>query len=109
MPTLTESPSARAVKSSRIIEPEPRFRNDFDRNHFIFHHNLATSPLFTLPALTELAEQLLKIEGPSAIRWKNSEAAVDDKWGQKPPSEQIASVTEAIQNLDKSGSWVVLY
>jgi len=111
MPALTEAPSSPAINATRrIIEPEgTKFRDDFDRNHFIFRHNLATSPLFTLPALTELAEKLLKIEGPSAIRWKNSEAAVDDKWGQKPPSEQIASVTEAIQNLDKSGSWVVLY
>ena len=110
MPALTESPSFKTATSTRIIEPAgTRFRDDFDHNHFIFNHNLATSPLFTLPRLTELAEQLLKIEGSSAIRWKNSEAAVDAKWGQKPPSEQIASVTEAIRNLDKSGSWVVLY
>src|SRR5476649_2178947 len=104
MPTLADSPKSNAVQSTRIIEPEARFRNDFDRNHFIFHHNLANSPLFTLPALTELAEQLLKIEGPTAIRWKNSEAAVDAKWGQKPPSEQFASVSEAIRNLNASGS-----
>ena len=109
MQTLTESPTASQVQPTRIIEPEPRFRDDFDRNHFSFRHNLSANPLYSLPALTELAERLLKIEGPSAIRWKNSEAAVDDKWGQKPPSEQIASVTEAIRNLDKSGSWVVLY
>jgi hypothetical protein len=109
MPALTQSPSS-ASTGTRIIEPEgTRFRDDFDRNHFIFHHNLAGNPLFELPALTELAEKLLKIEGPSAIRWKNSEAPVDAKWGQKPPSEQIANVSEAIRNLDKSGSWVVLY
>jgi len=110
MPTLTELPSSHAVKSTRLIEPEgTRFRDDFDRNHFIFQHNLATSPLFTLPRLTDLAEQLLQIEGPTAIRWKNSDAPVDAKWGQKPPSEQIATVSEAIRNLDASGSWVVLY
>jgi hypothetical protein len=108
MPTLTESPTIAATKA-RIIEPQAKFRTDWDVNHFIFHHNLATSPLFTLPALTDLAEQLLKIEGPSAIRWKNSAAAVDDKWGQKPPSEQFAKVSDAIANLNASGSWVVLY
>jgi uncharacterized glyoxalase superfamily protein PhnB len=109
MHTLAPSTETTTVPP-RIIEPEgTRFRDDWDKNHFIFHHNLAANPLFTLPALTDLAEQLLKLEGPSAIRWKNSEAAVDDKWGQKPPSEQIASVTEAIANLNASGSWVVLY
>jgi hypothetical protein len=110
MPTLTQTPGSRAGEKTRIIEPEgTKFRDDFGRNSFIFHHNLAGNPLFELPSLTNLAESLLKIEGPSAIRWKNSEAPVDAKWGQKPPSEQIANVSEAIQNLDKSGSWVVLY
>ena len=110
MPTLTQAPSSSAVEKTRVIEPEgTKFRDDFGRNSFIFRHNLAGNPLFELPRLTALAETLLKVEGPTAIRWKNSDAKVDDKWGQKPPSEQIASVSEAIQNLDKSGSWVVLY
>lgn len=110
MPTLTQATSSRTAEKTRIIEPErSKFRDDFGRNSFIFHHNLAGNPLFELPRLTALAETLLKIEGPTAIRWKNSEAPVDAKWGQKPPSEQIANVSEAIQNLDKSGSWVVLY
>ena len=34
---------------------------------------------------------------------------MDAKWSHLPPSEQVASVSDAIQNLDKSGSWVVLY
>jgi hypothetical protein len=110
MPTLTASPTSPAVEKTRIIEPDgTNFRDDFNVNSFIFSHNLAGNPLFELPSLTNLAEKLLKIEGPTAIRWKNSEAPVDAKWGQKPPSEQIANVSEAIQNLDKSGSWVVLY
>ncbi|MCE0522578.1 MAG: hypothetical protein LV480_06675 [Methylacidiphilales bacterium] len=110
MPTMTQPASAGSVAKARIIEPEgTKFRDDFDRNSFIFSHNLAGHPLFELPRLTALAETLLKHEGPSATRWKNSTATVDAKWGQLPPSEQIASVTEAIQNLDQSGSWVVLY
>jgi hypothetical protein len=110
MPTLTPPASPRSAAKTRIIEPEgTRFRDDFDHNSFLFSHNLAGHPLFELPRLTALAETLLKHEGLSATRWKNSKAAVDAKWGQLPPSEQIASVTEAIQNLDQSGSWVVLY
>ena len=110
MPALTPSLNSRSAAKARIIEPEgSKFRDDFDRNSFIFSHNLAGNPLFELPRLTQLVETLLKVEGPTAIRWKNSESPVDAKWGQKPPSEQIANVSEAIQNLDKSGSWVVLY
>jgi hypothetical protein len=111
MPTLTPSPISPVVEKTRIIESSERskFHDDFGRKSFIFSHNLAGNPLFELPQLTALAESLLKIEGPTALRWKNSDAPVDAKWGQKAPSEQIASVSEAIRNLDKSGSWVVLY
>jgi len=104
--TLEENP---ATTKKHVIDPDPKFRNDFNHNSFLFSHNLVGNPLFELPRLTQLAETLLKIEGPTALRWKNSDAPVDAKWAQLPPSEQVASVSEAIQNLDKSGSWVVLY
>jgi len=109
MPALTQEPSPITAKKTRIIEPDSKFRDDFGRNSFIFNHNLAGNSLFELPRLTKLAETLLKVEGPTALRWKNSDSPVDAKWAQRPPSEQIANVSEAIQNLDKSGSWVVLY
>jgi hypothetical protein len=110
MQTLPSSVNSRSVAKTRFIEPEgSRFRDDFNRNSFLFSHNLAGNPLFELPRLTTLAETLLTKEGPTALRWKNSDVPVDAKWAQLPPNEQVASVSEAIQNLQKSGSWVVLY
>jgi len=110
MATLTSPAEPRAVAKTHVIEPEgTKFRGDFNKNAFLFTHNLAGNPLFTLPRLTALAEFLIKKEGPGCVRWKNAEAPVDAKWEQRPPSEQLANVSEAIQNLDKSGSWVVLY
>jgi hypothetical protein len=109
MPTSTLDQRPATATKAHVIEPDPKFRNDFNHNSFLFRHNLQGNPLFELPRLTQLAENLLKIEGPSALRWKNSNAPVDAKWAQLPPNEQIHSVSEAIQNLDKSGSWVVLY
>jgi hypothetical protein len=112
MATLTSAAdnTSTAKSKMRVIEPDgANFREDFNKNSFLFSHNLAGNPLFTLPRLTTLAETLLKKEGPKALRWKNSDAPIDAKWVQLPPSEQISSVSDAIQNLDKSGSWVVLY
>jgi hypothetical protein len=109
-PTLTPEHESSAAAKQRIFELEgTKFCDDFNVNSFLFSHNLATNPLFELPRLTELAESLLKRQGPQTLRWKNSDSPVDAKWAQLPPSEQIANVSEAIQNLDKSGSWVVLY
>src|SRR5271156_3037983 len=106
MPTLASTLDSHPVtKKTHVIEPEGlKFRDDFNHNSFLFSHNLVGNPLFELPRLTTLAETLLKKEGPSALRWKNSDAPVDAKWSQLPPNEQITSVSEAIQNLDKSGS-----
>jgi hypothetical protein len=109
MPTSTLDQKPASTTQQHVIDPDPKFRNDFNHNTFLFKHNLVGNPLFELPRLTQLAENLLKIEGPTALRWKNSDAPVDAKWAQLPPSEQVASVSDAIQNLDKSGSWVVLY
>jgi hypothetical protein len=81
----------------------------FNEKAFLFSHNLVGNPLFELPRLTKLAEFLIKKEGSNCVRWKNANSPVDAKWDQRPPSEQLANVSEAIQNLDKSGSWVVLY
>ncbi len=110
MSTLAPSGSSRSTTKARIIEPEgTKFRGQFNDKAFLFTHNLAGNPLFDLPRLTKLAEFLIKKEGASCVRWKNASSPVDAKWDQLPPSEQLANVSDAIQNLDKSGSWVVLY
>jgi hypothetical protein len=105
MATGTSGPATKF----RIFEPDSKFRDDFDRNSFLFSHHLAGHPLFELSRIRSLAEMLLQKKGPTSIRWKNSDAPVDAGWAQLPPSEQIHSVSDAIQNIDKSGSWVLLY
>jgi hypothetical protein len=105
--TTLEKPAITASK--HVIVPDVKFRPDFNKKSFTFDHNLKGHPLLTLPKLTELAEYLLKKEGPGTLRWKDSTTPVDARWEQLPPAQQMKSVTEAIANLDKSGSWVVLY
>lgn len=114
MPTTllssVQSPSSSKITDSIFAAGQgAEFREKFTRQSFLCSHNLVGNPLFELPRLTALAETLLKKEGPSAIRWKNANAPVDARWGQLPPGEQIKSVSEAVYNLDKSGSWVLLY
>jgi hypothetical protein len=110
MATLTSPTEARSTAKQHVIEPEgTKFRGQFNEKAFLFSHNLKGNPLFSLPRLTKLAEFLIKKEGANCVRWKNADSPVDAKWDQRPPDEQLANVSEAIQNLDKSGSWVVLY
>ena len=106
MPTL--STHGEPSTSSRIFEPYDRFREEFNRKPFLFSHNLGSRSLFSLPRIQALAESFLKKKGPRSVQWRNSDTAVDAGWALKPPSEQIASVSEAITNLEKSGSWVLV-
>lgn len=108
MQTTVETPSSQTT--GRILpEGQPDFHARFNRAPFQFQHNLVGHPLFELPRMAQLAETLLDVEGPTALRWKSNKTTPDAKWDQLPPSEQIASVSEAIANLNQSGSGVVLY
>ncbi|MDE3240241.1 MAG: hypothetical protein KGN33_14875 [Paracoccaceae bacterium] len=84
------------------------FRADFDRKSFLFDHNLADSPLFTLPRLADLAETLLKTGGSKSVRWQDGKAPVEAGWD-VPLHKEVEHVHKAIANLQDSGSWVLLY
>jgi hypothetical protein len=110
MATMTSPVEPGKRAKAHVIEPEgTKFRGMFNEKAFLFSHNLAGNPLFELPRLTALAEFLIKKEGSNCVRWKNANSPIDAKWDQLPPSEQVANISDAVRNLDKSGSWVVLY
>jgi hypothetical protein len=109
MPTSTLEQGLSSSNKTHVIVPDPKFRNDFNEKAFLFSHNLVGNPLFELPRLTQLAENLITNHGAGSVRWKNANSPVDAKWEQRPPSEQVANIGDAISNLQKSGSWVVLY
>jgi hypothetical protein len=96
------------LADSRIFAADsPAFRDQFNREPFAFTHQLADHPLFDLPRLATLAQTLIE-KGPENVRWQVSDAGVDEKWN-VPSKGQGEGVSEAIANLDRSGSWVLLY
>jgi hypothetical protein len=109
MQTTLQASSSPVEKGRILPAGQPDFREKFNRAPFQFAHSLVGHPLFELPRMAKLAETLLAVEGPTAVRWKSNKTTPDAKWDQLPPSEQIASVSEAIATLDQSGSGVVLY
>jgi len=91
-----------------IFESESSFCREFNQTSFLFSHNLAGNPLFSLPRLAELAKTLLADGRSRNVRWQISDVPVDAKWN-APLYKQQEKLTEAIANLEKSGSWVLLY
>jgi hypothetical protein len=93
----------------RIFEAGPSaFQGDFNRVPFSFSHRLGDHPLFDLDRLTRLAQTLMEDKDARNVRWQTSEAAVENGWD-VPVRTRHDELTEAIANLDRSGSWVLLY
>lgn len=85
------------------------FKGLFNRRSFQYRHSLSGHPLFELPRLATLAETLLREDGPSSVNWRGSDAKVNMKWGQMPPAKRHQKISEAIADLENSGSWLLLY
>lgn len=85
------------------------FRERYNRKSFQFRHQLVGHPLFELPRLATLAETLLQKEGPTSVKWAGSNAAINMRWSEMPRQEHRQKITEAIADLERSGSWLLLY
>jgi hypothetical protein len=84
------------------------FRQKYNRFPFMFSHNLEGHPLFKLPRLVELANTLSNKDGHRKPICHASKMRIDhklcgDAQGHKDP------ITEAIADIEKSNSWVLLY
>jgi len=84
---------------------EEEFRQNHNRHSFQFHHYLAGHPLFELSRLAALAEVL----GPANVLQFSSDAAFNLKWTGMQVKDHREKISQAIANLEKSGSWLLLY
>jgi hypothetical protein len=97
-----------SIPSKHIINSNGEdFRQNYNCSPFMFSHNLEGHPLFKLPRLVELADTLSKKEGQRKPRCHVSDTRVDYKLcGDAQIKEQVV---EAIANIEKSDSWVLLF
>lgn len=110
MTTLSTSSETQFNSSSKVFDGGASdFRNHYNRKSFQFRHHLSGHPLFELPRLATLAETLLQKEGPSSVKWAGSNAAINMRWSEMPQKEHRQKITEAIADLERSGSWLLLY
>jgi hypothetical protein len=82
------------------------FRQLYNRHSFQFSHRLCGHPLFELPRLATLAETL----GPGNVAQFGNDAKVNMKWTEMPSKKDHRDkVARAIADLEKSGSWLLIY
>jgi hypothetical protein len=80
-----------------------RFRSDFDRRPFLFEHQLATHPLFTLDALRELAIRMRPLAG--RVYFDSGDVKVEQKWGNIPVPP---SLDDTLARLPVANAWIIL-
>jgi hypothetical protein len=81
----------------------------FNRDSFMFTHNLAGHPLLQIPRLVDLASHLITY-GPGSVRCQVSGIPMHLKWTDVQLKEQFQEqIPEFIANIEKSDSWLLLY
>lgn len=110
MTTLNQASEPKASSSSPVFDGgQDEFRQRYNQRSFQFRHRLSGHPLFELPRLATLAETLLRKEGPTSVKWAGSKTAINMRWSEMPQKDHRQKITEAIAELEKSGSWLLLY
>ncbi len=90
-----------------LLEDPAEIGRQFNKHPFSFTHNLAGHSLFALPRLKKLAAFLMQQDGDRTVRWQTSNAPIESGW--KISYEDMSGLSEAIESIEQSGSWVLLY
>ncbi len=80
------------------------FRENFNRSHFMVGHELADHPLFQIPRLIELANEVAT-KWPNDLYYEHGEASIGDRWGSRPTS---LSIDETMRRIESAGAWIDL-
>jgi hypothetical protein len=101
------NPNNRAMKSDcPVVDLErSRFLEDFNRRDFPVTHNLAGSPLFTLPRLIEVAAATAA-KRPNDVYYDAGDIDVAQRWAESPKLNEPVDVT--MRRIAKSNAWIVL-
>ena len=78
------------------------FQESFDRRPFVIRHRLTDHPLFSLPRLIELGQQLPK----SSVEYNGGDLAVNQDPSLTP--QNGLTVEETIRRIEDCRSWMVL-
>ena len=105
LPTASPVAGAQTQTPSGHIVPSPTFKSEFNKHPFLFNHNLANHPLFTLPRLKQLALET-RANRPQELYYDaGHNVAIGAKWNEldRPPLE------EAFDRIEDSGSWITIH
>lgn len=90
------------VTTGHLSIDQTQLRRDFDREPFLFSHDLVNHPLLQLPRLIELARKLPE----QSVEYNSGELAVGQAAGPTPRTG--LGIEETLQQIETRKSWMVL-
>jgi len=102
---IQAAPPSVATSASHIV-PSPTFKQEFNKHPFLFQHNLANHPLFTLDRLLTLALETREKRPQELYYDAGHNVPIGARWsemGDRPPLE------EAFERIQDTGSWITIH
>jgi len=88
----------------RTVDPLAQCRRDLHRRAFAARHPFAGHPLFSIGALTAVAEAAAARAGDVYV--DAGDLTFADKWGATPPP--ALTIPELFERIETAGAWIVL-
>lgn len=101
---LTRPSTVQAYDKWSTVDPIEECRRELHKQAFSVRHPLAGHPLFTVEALTKVAEQASKRQGDTY--WDAGDLTLSDKWGSTPKPDM--TIPEIIDRIETAGAWLVM-
>lgn len=86
------------------VDPFAECRRELHKKAFALRHALADHPLFSISALTRVAEEASRRKGD--IHVDAGDYTYADKWGEMPKPNM--TIPEIIDRIETAGAWLVL-
>lgn len=98
-------PDSKSVLQPRLLEADPQqFRSHFNVRSFMFRHNMCGHPLFQLPRLAALAEQMLQRgDMKQFVALGGKENTAGTKFTAMPQEQRLA---DTVRQLASSSAWL---
>jgi hypothetical protein len=102
---MSTSPSSvQTYTQWSTVDPLAECRRELHKAPFAAHHPLAGHPLFSIDALTKVAEEAAKRKDDVYV--DAGDLTLADKWGTTPKPNM--TIPEIIDRIETAGAWLVL-
>lgn len=106
MSSVLDVPSQPASQSRQplVLIDREKFRQNFNKRHFMLSHRLYGHPLLALSRIIELARDTA-LTRPNDLYYDSGVTDINERWGTSQPA---VLVDETIRRIETAGAWILI-